>query len=180
MKSDEKGSAVQYATALLQLTEASGEAEEVFKNLASVCKAFEEDPEITVLFKHPAISAPQKKKFLDEFGNGMDKLSLRLLHILCERRKMNLLPLIVAEFKQLLLAKHNIMQGTLYTAETIDDGAVDKIKERLRNKLGKRVDLTVQVDKSLIGGYVLRIGDQVIDGSLKGRLQSIEKALLSV
>ena len=180
MKSDEKGSAVQYATALLQLTEQTGEAEEVFKNLASVCKAFEEDPEISILFKHPAISAPQKKKFLDEFSGGMDKLSARLVQILCERRKMSLLPLIVAEFKLLLLAKHNIVQGTLFTAESIDEAAVEKIKDRIKNKIGKRVDLSVQVDKSLIGGYVLRIGDQVIDGSLRGRLQSIEKALLSV
>lgn len=180
MKTEDRGSAVQYANALLQLTDASGSAETVFSNLETVSKVFKENADFLVLFKHPAISAPTKKKFLEEFSAGLDELSGRLLQLLCERRKLTLLPLIVEEFHELLRAKHNIVTGTLYSADAINEEAVSNIKQKLVKHLRKHVELQVQVDKSLIGGYVLRIGDQVIDGSLKGRLQNIEKALLSV
>lgn len=180
MKSDERSSAVQYANALLQLTNEFGGAEEVYTNLETVSRVFDSEPELMVLFRHPAITSTEKEKCLNEFCVNMDKLSARLLHILCERRKLHLLAAIVTEFKQLLLDKHNIVQGVLTSADQMDDESVKNIQNRLVSKLGKRVQLSVEIDKSLIGGYVLRIGDQVIDGSLKGRLQGIEKALLSV
>ncbi|MBX9721336.1 MAG: ATP synthase F1 subunit delta [Candidatus Obscuribacterales bacterium] len=180
MKAEDRGSAVQYANALLQLTDATGDAESVFTNLEIVNKVFEANPEFAVLFRHPSISAPQKKLFLQESTVGLDQLSSTLLQVLCERRKLNLLPLIIEEFRDLLREKHNIVTGTLTSAEAMDEEAVSSIKQKLVKQLRKHVELTVKVDKSLIGGYVLRIGDQVLDGSLKGRLQSIEKALLSV
>lgn len=180
MKTEDRGSAVQYANALLQLTNVQGDAETVFTNLDTVSKVFQSDPELSVLFKHPAITAPEKKRFLKEFSGNLDELSARLLQILCERRKMQLLPLIIEEFRDMLRAKHNIVSGTLVSAEKISDDAVNGIIQKLKDRLGKRVELVVEVDRSLIGGYVLRVGDQVIDGSLKGRLQTIEKALLSV
>jgi F-type H+-transporting ATPase subunit delta len=62
----------------------------------------------------------------------------------------------------------------------LSDSAIADIKARLTEHLGKKLELEVKVDSSLIGGVVLRLGDQVIDGSLKGKLQSIERALLSV
>jgi len=180
MKSDERSSAVQYANALLQLTNEFGGAEEVYTNLETVSRVLDAEPELMVLFRHPAISSTEKEKCLNEFSEKMDKLSGRLLHILCERRKLHLLAAIVTEFKQLLLNKHNIVQGVLISADHMDEESVKNIQSRLVSKLGKRVQLAVEIDKSLIGGYILRIGDQVIDGSLKGRLQGIEKALLAV
>jgi F-type H+-transporting ATPase subunit delta len=180
MKTEDRSSAHQYSNALLQLTDVSGNAEDVFTNLDTVAKVFAEDPELSTLFKHPAISAPDKKRFLKEFSGSLDELSARLLQILCERRKLHLLPLIVEEFHQLLRTKNNIVSGTLISAEPLTEDAVSNIKRKLVKQLTKHVELKLEVDKSLIGGYVLKMGDQVIDGSLKGRLQTIEKVLLSV
>jgi F-type H+-transporting ATPase subunit delta len=180
MKTEDRSSAHQYSHALLQLTEQQGNEEDVYKNLEVVGKVFQEQPELSVLFRHPSISAPDKKKFIEEFASHMDPLSGRLLQMLCERRKLHLLPLIVEDFKQLLRDKHNIVTGKLISAEPMTDEQVSNIKRKLIRQLTKHVELTVEIDKSLLGGYVLRMGDQVIDGSLKGRLQSIEKALLSV
>ncbi len=187
MKTDDKSSAIQYANALLQITAKDESEADVYRNLEVVCKVFTDEPELSVLFKHPAISAPARKSFIDEFaGQSLDNLTKRLLILLCERRKMHLLSLIFDEFRRLLEAKHNLVTAKLYCAEQIDDQAKESITQKLVKQLSKsesektKVRLITEVDKSLIGGYVLRIGDQVIDGSLKGRLQSIEKALLSV
>lgn len=180
MKTDEKSSAVQYANALLQLADESGDLRTVFSNLDAVSKAFQADPELLVLFKHPAISAPQRLKLLQDLTKDMDKLSARMLELLCERRKIELLPTILQEFYELLRARHNQVTAELFSAEAISDEEKESIRQRLDKKLNKQVQLTVHIDKSLIGGYLLKVGDQVIDGSLKGRLQTIEKTLLSV
>lgn len=180
MKTDDRGSALQYAKALIQLTEKEGNEEVVFKNLATISGVFESQPEFFTLFRHPAIPSPVRKAALEEFSTELDRTSANLLLILCERRKMNLLPMIVEEFHNQLRAKHNIVSGTLISAADLSDEAVAAIKRRLSRNLKKHVELLLQKDESLIGGYMLKIGDQVIDGSLKGRLQSIEKALLSV
>ncbi|MBA3992408.1 MAG: ATP synthase F1 subunit delta, partial [Cyanobacteria bacterium DS2.3.42] len=72
------------------------------------------------------------------------------------------------------------VSASLVSSEKLSDEAVANIKARLTEHLGKRLELEVKVDPSLIGGVVLRLGDQVIDGSLKGQLKAIEKALMAV
>ncbi|MBX9571646.1 MAG: ATP synthase F1 subunit delta [Candidatus Obscuribacterales bacterium] len=180
MKTEEKTIAVQYANALLQLADASGDLRNIYGNLDAVAKAFKGNPELLVLFKHPAISAPQRLQLLKEMGKDLDKLSARMLELLVERRKIELLPTILEEFYELLRARHNRVTAQLVCAEQISEQESESIKQKLEKKLNKTVELSLHIDKSLIGGYVLKIGDQVIDGSLKGRLQSIEKSLLSV
>jgi F-type H+-transporting ATPase subunit delta len=180
MKTDDRSSAHQYARALLQLTEVQGDEEDVFKNLETVSQVFQDEPRYNMLFRHPAIPAPEKLQLIAQFSGSLDKLSANLLLLLCERRKLQLLPLIVAEFHKLLRAKHNIVSGTLVSAEPMSEEAVSAIKRRLVKQMRKHVELIVETDKSLIGGYLLKMGDQIIDGSLKGRLASVEKALLSV
>lgn len=180
MKTEERTSAAQYANALLQLADESGDLRNVYSNLDAVSKAFQAEPELLVLFKHPAISAPQRMQLLQEVNKDLDKLSGRMLELLVERRKIELLPTILEEFYELLRERHNRVTAQLICAEQISEQETESIKTRLEKKLGKVVELTVSIDKSLIGGYVLKVGDQVIDGSLKGRLQSIEKSLLSV
>lgn len=180
MKTEDRSSAMQYANALLQLTEEGGDAKTMFTNLQTMRQVLVESPDLMVLFKHPSISAPDKIRVLKEATSGMDELTTRLLQLLCERRKLHLLPAIVEQYYELLRAKRNIVAGTLSSAEGISEDAVNRIKQRLEERLNKKVDLKTVVDKSLIGGYVLKIGDEVIDGSLKGRLHAIEKTLLSV
>jgi F-type H+-transporting ATPase subunit delta len=180
MKTEHRSSAIQYAKALLQLTEADGSDEDVYKNLLVVSRAFQEEPQFEMLFRHPSITAPEKKRFLSLFAGSLDRLSAGLLLMLCEKRRMQLLPYIVEEFYELLRAKHNIVSARLVSAAPPSDEAVLLIKRKLIGQMKKHVELLVETDESLLGGFVLKIGDQVIDGSLKGRLQSIKNALLSV
>lgn len=180
MKTEERTIAAQYANALLQLADQSGDLRGVYSNLDAVAKAFKSDPELLVLFKHPAISAPQRMQLLQEINKDLDKLSARMLELLVERRKIEILPTILEELYELLRARHNRVSAQLFCAEPITEQDSENIKQKLEKKMNKVVELSVHIDKSLIGGYLLKIGDQVIDGSLKGRLQSIEKSLLSV
>lgn len=181
MKAEETSSAAQYANALLQIAEEKGNTDIVFQNLHDFCQVIEKEPEFSIIMNHPAVAEAEKKKLLEHvFKSTSDESCLRLLEILCERRRLHLLPLIRNEYRRLLNAKLNIAIGTLTCAESMDAKGIDDIKQKLQKSLGKTLELDVKVDRSLIGGFVLQVGDQVIDGSLRGRLQAIEKSLLSV
>lgn len=181
MKAEESSSAAQYANAILQIAESKGNADLVFQNLNSICQVISQKPEFSIVMKHPAIAEHEKKSLLENtFKKDMDELSLRLLEMLTERRRLHLLPFIRDQFQELLNAKKNIAKGVLICAEAMDNKAIEDVKKKLQTQLGKTLELEVKVDRSLIGGFILKVGDQVIDGSLRGRLHSIEKSLLSV
>lgn len=181
MKVDEASSAGQYANALLALAEDKNSADAVAQNLTALTQVLSAEPQFQVFLKHPAISSEDKQRLLKEtFKDALDPVTGRLLEILIERRKTQLLPRIDEDYRHLLNDKKGIAVGTLISAEPMEQSHVEAIRQKLAARLGKQLELSVQVDKSLIGGYVLRIGDDVVDGSFKGRLQAIEKSLLSV
>jgi F-type H+-transporting ATPase subunit delta len=181
MKSDLSGVATQYAQAIFDLAEKDGKIDRVLGDLQTINLALQSTPDFGKMLGHPSIPASEKKKIIvDLFKDKSDDLTMRLVEMLADRRRLEILPALETSYHQLLRDKKGIVVGTLVSAEPLDDKQRAHLESELRQKLGKQLELNLQVDSSLIGGYVLRIGDQVIDGSLKGRLQAIERSLLSV
>lgn len=170
-----------YADAVMQLAANTSADKEVLENLRAVNQVITAAPDFAVLLKHPAVDAINKKNLIKKvFAGRIHELTLRLLELLADRRRLELLGAIEHEYENLWRHRHNVVAGTLYYADKPDSRMTAQVKDLIQQKLGKTVELTEMEDKSLIGGYVLRLADQVIDGSLKGRLQAIEKQLLSV
>jgi F-type H+-transporting ATPase subunit delta len=181
MTTDVSAVAGQYAKAIMQLAAESSADKTVLENLRSVKEVLHLNPDFATVLRHPAVSPAEKKQLIvSVFGGKVHELALRLLEMLADRRRLELIPHIEVECEKLWLERQNIAIGTLFYAEPPDARALAEIKERLQEKLGKTIELSEKEDKSLIGGFMLRVGDQIIDGSLKGRLQAIEKQLLSV
>ncbi len=181
MKSDLSGVATQYAQAIFDLAEKDGKIDRVLGDLQAINLEINSTPDLAAIVKNPVVPATAKKEVLIAFFSGKcDDLTMRLVEMLADRRRLNVLTAMEAAYHQLLRDKKGIVVGTLVSAEPLDDKQRAHLESELRQKLGKQLELNLQVDSSLIGGYVLRIGDQVIDGSLKGRLQAIERSLLSV
>lgn len=181
MRQDLASVAGQYAKAIMELSSDAGADSAVLDNLKTVNRILTATPELAVVLKHPSVPTAEKKQLIISIFTGkVHDLTLRLLEMLTDRRRLDLLPLIEVEFGKLWRSRQNIMSGTLIYAEKPEPSVVADIKSHLTKQLGKKLELEEREDKSLIGGYVLQLGDQVIDGSLKGRLQQIEKALLAV
>lgn len=171
----------QYAEAIMQLSAESSADKTVLTDLRAVREVIESNPEFGIVLKHPGIAPAEKKQLIiSTFGGKVNELTLRLLELLTDRRRLNLLSHIAVQYEKIWREKQNIVDGTLFYAEKPEPRVIDEIKARLNKQLVKTVELSEKEDKSLLGGYVLRVGDQIIDGSLKGRLQEIEKQLLSV
>ncbi len=183
MKTESSTVAAHYAEAILQLAlQGSGQiADTVLKDLTTVADAFKSSPELNLLLEHPSIPTEEKRKILIELFSGrIQDLTLRLLELLLDKRRITLVPAVEREFHQLLNARKNIVSASLICADKLSDSALADIKARLAEHVGSHLELDVKVDPKLIGGVVLKLGDQVIDGSLKGKLASLERMLLSV
>jgi F-type H+-transporting ATPase subunit delta len=171
-----------YAKALIELA-SSNElvADSIANDLKFINDTVNENIDLKHSLTHPTYSSTQKRALLKEIFMGqVQELTLRLLDLLVNRRRLGLLPSIAHSYRNLLNAKHNTVTAQLISSEPLTESNLADIKARLNEYLGKNLSLETTIDPSLIAGFVLRIGDQVIDGSLKGRLNNIEKVLLSV
>jgi F-type H+-transporting ATPase subunit delta len=185
MKTELEGAGAQYAEAILELATKKGEAPDLDEKVSSDLKAINEviraNPDLNIVLNHPSVLPEDKKKFVVNLFSGLiTDLTLRLVELLCDKRRLELLPSIEKRYHTIMNVRKNIVTASLTSSEKISETMGANVKARLAEHIGKKLELEVKVDKSLLGGVVLRIGDQVIDGSLKGKLDEIEKALLAV
>jgi F-type H+-transporting ATPase subunit delta len=177
-----EGVAAKYAEATLELAAKSAGLDETVGNeLTAIGKVMLENPDLRLVLAHPSIPREEKKALLVKlFAKKTNDLTMILLELLTDKRRLNLLPQIAGKYHTLLNQRKQIVTAKLVCSDPIGDKALADIKSNLTEHLGKKLDLDVSVDQSLIGGYLLKLGDQVIDGSIKAKLRAIEKSLLSV
>jgi len=187
MRARTKEAARQYASALIQLAgeEASliGEDMEttVLDDLNAIAEIIGLNAEFEIVINHPGISPAEKLKLLSEvFAGKLSDIIFRLLNLLADRRRLPVLPAIRDEYLKLYRQGKGIQTATLVVAEQPEPVTIVLIKDGLARRLGKSVEMDLQIDSSLIGGAVLQVDNQVFDGSLRGKLRALERAFLAV
>lgn len=183
MKGELAAVAAQYAEAVLELAEKTGAGtdEKVLEDLKAINEVLAQSPDLVVILNHPAVDGEKKSELLlKAFEGKINDVTQRLLRLLSDRRRLDILKPLEERYAEILRAKKNIVSARLTSSKALSQSEVADIKARLTEHLGKKLELEVEVDKSLLGGVVLRLGDQVIDGSLKGKLAVIEKELTAV
>ena len=180
MKSELSRVAHQYAVALFEIATEQSIADTVLLDLESVSATLQSISDFEIILNHPAVPIQEKKKLLvSQFGKHIQDLPLRLIEMLVDRRRMELVPYIVNQYRQCLEQSKGIVRASLISAYAISSKELDSIRKVLTSKLGKEPELEVKVDPSLIAGMQLAIGDQVLDGSVKTQLANLERSLLS-
>ena len=168
-----------YAKALVQLGAEAGTVEPFNDELARVSQAFADHPSLTAVLRNPAHGLEAKQKVL---GEVMTKLSLsptivNFLRLLLDRGRILCLPQIVGSYSALADEISGIVRPVVSSGMPLSDEQIKQIRASLETATGKKVALTVQVDPSLIGGVVTKIGDRVFDGSVKTQLDRIQDIL---
>jgi F-type H+-transporting ATPase subunit delta len=125
----------------------------------------------------PVEPADKKRAVLAELLPRIPAEVHRFLGILARRDRLELVPEIAATFQRLLNEHRNIAVATVTTAVPIDDAQRSQIAAKLGRRLGKTVIVQAQVDPSILGGVVAQVGDNVIDGSVRGRLERLRRTL---
>jgi F-type H+-transporting ATPase subunit delta len=132
------------------------------------------DPRVAPLTKDPRWQGEDMVKFISEVaGSKLDAGMQNFLRVLAENRRLLVLPEIAANYEVLRSAVENTVEVEVTSAVKLSDAQIEKLKAALGTRLKRQVRMQNSVDASLLGGAVVRAGDLVIDGSLKGRLQRL-------
>ena len=181
MKANADALANVYARSLFELaTDAGGTNKlvEVADELEQICELAREDKKINLFLSSPVVDVKARGKALSAiFTNRITDLALRFLLVLNNKGRLDRLESIETAFDQLVQEAFGRIEVDVITPVAIDAELIATIKEKISTVLGKEPILHPYVDESLLGGIKLRIGDQLIDGSVQTRLRKLSEEL---
>ena len=168
-----------YATALFELARDSKALTQVEASLGNVRQALDESPTFRLLVASPVVSRGDATKAIAALGGELqlDPTTAKFLGVLAQNRRLNQLPQIIRAFRALAARHRGETTAEVTSAHPLDDDQVDALKQQLRTRLGRDVNVDLSVDPSLLGGLVVKIGSQMIDSSIKTRLNSLAHAM---
>jgi F-type H+-transporting ATPase subunit delta len=172
-------SARRYAEAAFEIAERDGTTEQWLDQLGRFGRAFSDQATVRRL-EDPAVPFEARSKALLGALGGQELPGVRnLLQLVLRRRRLEDLPRIAAEFKRLYNRRSGIVEATAFSAAPLAERDALELQRRLEEIAGSRVELNLEVDPSLIGGISVRLGDRLIDGSVRGRLERLRNRLIA-
>jgi F-type H+-transporting ATPase subunit delta len=170
---------VRYAKALFNLVKEENSLEKHKEDIELLYQCVREIPELKFVIQSPVIKASDKIRVFEEsFREGVSPLTLSFLRLVLEHRREENMEGIARYFLTLVRAEQGIRSAELVTAKPVDDALRQSISQLIAKKFNTKVDLHEQVDPSIIGGFVLRVGDQQIDASISSKLKRIKRELI--
>ncbi|TPG38687.1 F0F1 ATP synthase subunit delta [Sphingomonas koreensis] len=168
-----------YATALFELARDAKTIETVEASLATLRHALDESDDFKRLTTSPLVSRGQAIAAAEAVATslGLDPTTKRFIGVLAENRRLSQLAPAIRAFRQLAAAHRGETSAEVTSAHPLSDDQVTALKQQLRTRLGRDVAIDLSVDPSLLGGLVVRIGSQMIDSSIKTRLNSLAHAM---
>ena len=167
-----------YAQAVFQLAVEHDALERWLEDLTQLADSITNE-EFRQTLSAPRISMEQKESIIREsLGSTVDRLALNLMFLLTSRNLVHLLPVIADSFQEMLDVHQGIERAEVVTAVPLSDEQQSEVSEMLARMSGKQVRVTTRTDPQIIGGMVIRVGDQVMDGSARGRLQAMRRELV--
>ncbi len=171
--------AQRYAKALLDLAKEKKSEEAIFQDMLMLHDTFKESEDLRSLVASPAYH-PEKKKeiLLSIFGKQIQDLTSKLFSLLTHNNRIELLYEVTKSFIRLYNKDKGIVQATVTTSIPLNDKMKKDILEKARKISGaKEVSLHNKIDPSIIGGYILRVGDVQIDAGIAGKLELLKREL---
>ena len=171
-------SARRYAQAAFELALEKDDFEAWLDDLGYLAGALQSE-EFGAVLDAPEVPVSQKVKLIDEtVGGGISPLSRNLFALLASRNSAHLLPDITEAYQEMLDAHRGIERAEIMSAVPLSDEQQGKVANMLKEMVGKEIALTVRVDPQILGGIVARVGDRVIDGSTRTKLEGLRRELV--
>jgi F-type H+-transporting ATPase subunit delta len=133
------------------------------------------------LLSNPSVSAAARVEVLERIlGDDVSGAQRNLLALMIRRGRFEQLPAVIREFGRLYRQREGIVEATVTAASALDAAELESLQARLESLTGARVELEQAVDPAVLGGVVVRVGDQLIDGSVRGRLERLRNDLTNI
>ncbi len=167
-----------YAKALFSLGKEDGKNESYSEVLNAIAELYKNESVENALV-NPLYPVEARQKVMAKIGElaKADAIMTRFLDLLIEKKRADILPDIAAEMRIMVDQEQNISHGSVVSAIELDDALKGKIQQALEKITGNKVIIETSVDPSIIGGVIAKVGDLVLDGSIKTQLNGLKESI---
>lgn len=164
-----------YARALFEVASERDVLDDVREQLGQFADALDQNRELASFFFSPYFSVEEHKDGLERMLDGAEETFVNFLQALIERHRMPVIFRIRARFESLWDDEKQLLPVEVTSAIDLDEATVESIGERIGEQTGKEIELTSVVDPEILGGLVLRVGNFILDASIRNRLNQLRK-----
>jgi F-type H+-transporting ATPase subunit delta len=164
-----------YARSLYEVADEHDVSDTVHEQLGEFADALHDDRQLTAFFFSPYFSGEEKKEGLRKMLSGAEEIFMNFLEVLAERHRMPAIFRIRQRYDQMWDDAHKLLPVQVTSAIELDRATVDSIGERIGEQTGREVELSSAVDPDILGGIVLRVGNFILDASIRNRLNQLRK-----
>jgi F-type H+-transporting ATPase subunit delta len=172
--------AVAYAQSMLDLANEQKNAEPLGRELAELKQVIEQNPTAREMLSNPAISIDERSRMLDRVFRGkVGDLLFRVLNVMNQHNRLGLLEQVATSYGNLLDEQLGKVEVDVIVAQKLSNDQLEAAKKKITAAIGRDAVLHQYVDDSIVGGMIVRVGDKLIDASVRSQLQAMKQQLLS-
>jgi F-type H+-transporting ATPase subunit delta len=164
-----------YARSLFEVAKEQNKLDSVREQLGQFAGALEETRELQVFFFSPYFSTAEKEDGLDRAVSGADPAVVNFLKLLIENHRMPVIFRVRREYDRLWEEENKLLPVRVTSAVELDKSTVSQIGDKIAEQTGRKVELSSDVDPDILGGIVVRVGNSILDASIRNRLEQLRK-----
>jgi F-type H+-transporting ATPase subunit delta len=166
-----------YSRALFEVAKEHDAIDRIHDELGEFAEALEENRDLQLFFFSPYFSSEEKAEGVERIVDGGEEHFVNFLKLLAERHRMPALHRIRGEFERMWAEENKLLPVSVTSAVELDESLVKDIGKRIEEQTGQRVELSSNVDPEVLGGLVVRVGNMVLDASVRNRLEQLRKTV---
>jgi F-type H+-transporting ATPase subunit delta len=164
-----------YSRALFEVAREQGNLEPLREQLGQFADALDEHRELAVFFFSPYFSTTEKQEALDRLLDGADEAFVNFLSLLIENHRMPVIFRIRQQYERLWEEENKTLPVEITSAIELDQATTDSLGETIGRRAGRTVKLATRVDPDILGGIVVRVGNSILDASIRTRLEQLRR-----
>ncbi len=172
--------AIKYSRAMFLLAQEEGKLVEYGQELQSLAEGLESAPELKAFLESPMIPRQAKQEAAEKiFAGELSPMVMNFLRLLLDKQRVSIFGEIVRQYENFANEAQGILVADVTTARDLSDSLGERLMAKLGEVTGKKIKLRKHLDEKLLGGAVVRMGDRLLDGSLRSRMKALEAQLLA-
>jgi len=164
-----------YARSLFEVASEQDKVDDVREQIGQFADALEDDRSLTTFFFSPYFSTEEKKEGLHKAIDGAEPIFLNFLELLLEKHRMPVIHRVRRDYDELWREENKLLSVQVTSAVELDKDIVKDLGDRIAEQTDRKIDLTTTVEPDILGGIVLRVGNSILDASIRNRLEQLRR-----
>ena len=168
-----------YARALFEVAAGQGKLDLIREQLGQFVAALNDSRELSAFFFSPYFSTQEKDEAIGRVLDGADPIFENFLHVLIENHRMPVIHRAQREYESLWEEEHKLLPVEITSAIDLDEKITRAVADKIGERTGRTIELTTRVEPDILGGIVVRVGNSILDASIRSRLEQLRRQVAS-